>query len=86
MLSRTVGGATCDWVLWRLWTLSVVLMRKPRLFDRLLKFQQAVLAGGVHADISAGMWDEKQAHRLSRRERQVVDIVMNPDSEVRQRF
>lgn len=42
----------------------------------MLKFQHAALTDGWGADISAGMWDEKHAHQLSRRERQVVDIVM----------
>jgi predicted transcriptional regulator len=42
----------------------------------LLKFQHFVLAPGCGADISAGMWSEEYEKSLSRRERQVIEIVM----------
>jgi len=34
------------------------------------------LTGRLPADISAGMWDSNQSQDLSRRERQVIEIVM----------
>ncbi|MCX6856316.1 MAG: hypothetical protein NTV80_15590 [Verrucomicrobia bacterium] len=42
----------------------------------MLKFQHADLTVVQPADKSAGMWDSEKANQLSRRERQVVDIVM----------
>lgn len=42
----------------------------------MLKNQHADLTSALGADKSAGMWDEKHANEFSRRERQVVEIVM----------
>lgn len=42
----------------------------------MLKFQHADLTVVQPANKSAAMWDSEKANQLSRRERQVVDIVM----------
>lgn len=44
--------------------------------ERVLKFQQILLVSADAADISAGMWDDESEKSLSRRERQVIGLVM----------
>ena len=56
--------------------MAVCDRRKPLCLRCLLKFQQILLVFAGPADISAGMWDDESEKSMSRRERQVIGIVM----------